>query len=102
MCPDTKLGVAEPLGDLVRLERLTRPVERALLDFRNNVLRERLSRQKERGCSGHDNDGISSADSHELLASSQSKLYHPEAAIRSDLAERGSEIAYNDKGDFDK
>ena len=51
--PDTKIGIAEPLGNLLRLQRRTGPVEKALLDFRNNVLRERLARKKERGRSGY-------------------------------------------------
>ena len=56
-------------GNLVRLQPLLRPVEGALLDFRNSALRERLAREKERGCSGHSDDGISPADLHELIAS---------------------------------
>jgi hypothetical protein len=113
MRPNTKLGVAEPLGSLVRLQPLARPVEGALLDFRNNVLRARLARDEERGRSGYDCDRISPADLHELVAfwtrfcpnrpckgatpgletRAQSILYHPGAGICSELAGQGAGLA---------
>ena len=68
MRPDAKLRVAEPFGNLVRLQPLARPVEGPLLDFRNDVLRQRLARDEERGCSGHDSDCVSPADLHNSLS----------------------------------
>ena len=63
MRPDAKLGIAEPLRNLVGLQRLGGSVERPLLDFRT-ALREGLAREQERGCSRYNADCISSADLH--------------------------------------
>ena len=60
--PDAELGVAEPFGHLVSLQPLTRPVEGSLLDFRNNVLRRRLAREKQRRRASYDANCISPAD----------------------------------------